>query len=238
MAVIVPGFLIGWSADPGRLQATRSPSRHIPSLPLSSSSLPAAASVPLVDHVERPPPPSSPPATTLPGPPCTTDPPPLAAAVLPQPQPLPHTPPSLALPPARSITTVTIPTITPSSRKKKKRATPRTSLHSCPRRPLINRENSRSSVLKTTSVARPTIRISLPMPSLLQVARPPILPQPSTLTLVSPRKPVHPVFFNRPYLISRLRAPPPLRHSRAQMTLTACEDSVLPVQAPQRRGLA
>ena len=71
------------------------------------------------------------------------------------------------------VMAVTIPTRTLSSRRKKK-ATPRTYLHSCPHQPLIYRGNLRSSVLKSTSVIHPTIRISLPIPS-LQVARPPIL---------------------------------------------------------------
>ena len=53
-----------------------------------------------------------------------------------------------------------------------------------------------------------------------------------------PMQSVHPVFFNCLYLICWLRAPLPLRHNRAQMTLTTCEDSVPPVQAPQRPGLA
>ena len=225
--------VLGWS-----LTSTPSTKKTAPSQKSAHPSpISTTRKCPSDVHVGHPPAPSSLPATTLPGEPCPTDRPPLLAAVaLPQPQPLLPTPPP---PPARSITDVTIPMITPSSRKRKKKATPRTFSLSCLCQPLINRGNSRSSVLRSTSAIPPTTRISLPMPSLLQVARPPILCPSSTLTLVSPpTQPVHPVFFNRPYPICRLRAPPPLRHSRVQMTLTAFKDSVLPIQAPQKPGLA
>lgn len=51
-------------------------------------------------------------------------------------------------------------------KERKKKATLRTYLHSCGlRRPLIHRGNSRSSVLRSTSVIRSTIRISPPSES-------------------------------------------------------------------------
>ena len=234
---MVPGILIGWSADPW---ATASNSFSLPSYTLARLLLlfpslcahrpprrprrtPSSPLVAPCDH---------PPRRTMSDRPTTSAggrrPPTASASAAHSSSPL-----------ARSITDVTIPTIMPSSRKRKKKVMLRTFSLSCLCQPLINRGNSRSSVLRSTSAIPPTTRISLPMPSLLQVARPPILRPSSTLTLVSPpTQPVHPVFFNCPYPICRLRAPPPLRHSRVQTTPTAFKGSVLPVQAPQKPGLA